>query len=135
MCSRDHFIPESFLSIKSDLFNGIYHYFLINAFNLCYLNILQTLNSYTLYRVCKRLAYADFSHYQQTSIASFDTSVTPPPPKKRVNTQVGNTPKRKSIITRRLIESTSQGTEHKSALEQTRMWRARPRISLEIWTV
>ena len=98
MCSRDHFIPECFLSIKSDLFNGIYHYFLINAFNLCYLNILQTLNSYTLYRVCKRLAYADFSHYQQTSIASFDTSVTPPPPKKKKRTtRSGKTRKSKNI--------------------------------------
>ena len=46
--------------------------------------------------------------------------------------QVVNRPKRKRKTTRRLIQSDSQGFQHP---EQTTMWRARPRISLEFWTV
>ena len=79
---------------------------------------------------------ADFSHHQQV-LAVFriyhHLKKCPPPNNKRPGDPHGSQINAQEL--RRLIESTSQGTEHKSALEQTRMWRARPRISLEIWTV
>ena len=66
-------------------------------------------------------SYADLSHHQQTSEASFRILILKstikkclPKPKKRGSTQVANRPKRKRIRTRRLIESASQGSDHDS---------------------